>query len=78
MNETELLKEIFDKAHKGDYNIPELPENISREVVEKNVLYIELQNLIRYNGSQERIEEIKAVLYPPEEGDEDYAIKEIE
>ena len=78
MNETKFLKEIFDKAHKCDYNIPELPENISREVVEKNVLYIELQNLIRYNGSQERIEEIKAVLYPPEEGDEDYAIKEIE
>ena len=72
MNETELLKEIFDKAHKGDYNIPELPEGISREVIEKNVLYIEFQNLIRDNGSQERIEEIKAVLYPPEEfeGDE--------
>lgn len=70
MNKTELLKQIFDKAHNGNYNIPELPEGISREVVEKNVLYIELQNLIRDNGSRERIEEIKAVLYPPEENEE--------
>lgn len=70
MNKTEFLKEIFNKAHKGDYNIPELPEGISREVVEKNVLYIELQNLIKNGGSEERIEKIKAVLYPLEEGDE--------
>ena len=70
MNKTELLKQIFDKAHNGNYNIPELPEGISREVVEKNVLYIELQNLIRDNGSQERIEEIKAILYPVEEIEE--------
>ena len=70
MNKTEFLKEIFDKAHKGDYNIPELPEGISREVVEKNVLYIELQNLIRDNGDQERIEEIKSVLYTLEENEE--------
>lgn len=76
MDKTKLLKEIFDKAHQGDYEIPELPEEISREVVEKNVLYIELQNLIRDNGRQERIEEIKAILYPPEEND--YVIEEIE
>lgn len=67
MNETEFLKEIFDKAHQGNYEIPELPEEISREVVEKNVLYIELQNLLKTNENAERIEEIKSILYPPEE-----------
>lgn len=67
MDKTKLLKEIFDKAHQGNYEIPELPEEISREVVEKNVLYIELQNLLKSGENQERVEEIKAVLYPPEE-----------
>lgn len=72
MNETEFLKEIFDNAHNGNYEIPELPETISREVVEKNVMYIELQNLLRDGGSEERIEEIKSILYPPEiEGGEE-------
>jgi len=66
MDNTKLLKEIFDKAYQGDYEIPELPEEISREVVEKNVLYIELKNLLKSGGSQERIEEIKSILYPPE------------
>ena len=70
MDKTKLLKEIFDKAHQGNYEIPELPEEISREVVEKNVLYIELQNLLKSGGSQERVEEIKSILYPPEEFEE--------
>ena len=67
MNKTELLKNIFDLAHNGNYTIPELPQGISREVVEKNVLYIELQNLKKANGDSERIAEIEAILYPPEE-----------
>ena len=71
MENYELLKSIFDEAHKGNYNIPELPEGISRDVVEKNVLYIELQNLKKSNGDENRIAEIEAILYPVEEGEED-------
>lgn len=71
MTNYEFLKSIFDNAHKGIYIIPDLPQNISREVVEKNLLYIELQNLIRDHGNENRIEEIKAILYPLEE-EEDY------
>lgn len=69
MNNTELLKEIFDKAHQGIYDIDlsTLPSDISREVVEKNILYIELKNLVKNGGSQSRIDEIKAILNPPEE-----------
>ena len=71
MDKTKLLKEIFDKAHQGNYEILGLPEEISREVVEKNVLYIELQNLLKSGGNQERVEEIKSILYPPEENREE-------
>ena len=66
----EFLKSIFDNAHNGNYNIPELPADISKEVVEKNVLYIELQNLLKNNESQERIDKIKSILYPSEEEEE--------
>ena len=66
-----LLKSIFDKAHEGIYEIPELPEGISREVVEKNVLYIELQNLKKSNGDSNRIAEIEAILYPVVEEEEE-------
>ena len=77
MNETELLKEIFDKAHQGiyDINLDNLPSDISREVVENNILYIELQNLVKNGGSRERIEEIKSILNPSEE-DDDSAVEQ--
>ena len=64
MTNYEFLKQIFDNAWNGNYNIPELPPDISREVVEKNVLYIELQNLRKNNGNESRIAEIEAILYP--------------
>lgn len=69
MDKTKLLKEIFDLAHQGvyDINLDNLPSDISREVVEKNILYIELKNLIKNNGSITRIEEINLILNPPEE-----------
>lgn len=79
MNNTELLKEIFDKAHQEIYNVDldKLPSDISREVVEKNILYIELKNLVKNNGNPERIEEIKLILNPPqEEIDEMSALEE--
>lgn len=72
MENYDLLKSIFNEAHNGNYNIPELPEGISRDVVERNVLYIELQNLKKSNGDINRITEIEAILYPVEdEGEED-------
>lgn len=69
MNKTELLKNIFDNAHNGVYvDLNTLPEGISREVVEKNLLWIELQHCT----DEARKEEIKAILYPvdEEEGEE--------
>lgn len=68
MNETKLLKNIFELAEQGIYTpVENLPKGISKEVAKKNLLYIELKNLIKSNGSQERIDEIKAILNPPEE-----------
>lgn len=68
MNNTKLLESIFNLAEQEIYVIPnDLPSGISKEVVEKNILYIELKNLIKTNGSQERIAEIKAILNPPQE-----------
>jgi len=66
-----LLKQIFDLAHQGVYvNLENLPQDISKEVVEKNLLYIELQNLLKTDNNKKRIEEIKAILYPPIEEEE--------
>jgi hypothetical protein len=68
MNNTQLLKEIFDLAKQGKpVDITNLPSDISREVVEKNLLYIELKRLVTNNGNPARIEEIKAILNPPQE-----------
>ena len=59
MDKTKLLKEIFNLAHQGIYyDLDNLPSGISRDVVEKNILYIELQNLIKNNGDKARIDEI--------------------
>ena len=71
MSDYELLKSIFENAHKGIYEIPELPEGISREVVENNVLYIEMCNLKKSNSDSDRIAEIESILYPPQEDEEE-------
>ena len=68
MTNYEFLKSIFDLAHRGIYvPLDNLPEDISREVVEKNVLTIELHNLIKSDGDKERIEELQEILYPKTE-----------
>lgn len=68
MNKTQLLKNIFDVANKGVVvNINNLPIGSSREVVEKNLLYIELKRLVKNGGNIDRINEIKGILYPIEE-----------
>lgn len=64
----DLLKAVFDLAHRGIYvDVNTLPDGISKEVVYKTLLYIELQNLIKHNGDKNRIEEIESILNPPEE-----------
>jgi hypothetical protein len=71
MNNTEILKNIFDLAKQGkEVDLSNLPSDISKEVVEKNLLYIELKNLVKNNGDPARIEEIKSILYPPQEENE--------
>ena len=68
MTNTELLKNIFNLAKQGIYtSVENLPSDISKEVVEKEMMQIELKNLLKSNGSQERIDEIKAILSPPQE-----------
>lgn len=65
MTDYDLLKSIFDLAHQGIYvNLDNLPSHISKDVVEKNVLHIELQNLKKSNGNTQRIIELQKILYP--------------
>lgn len=69
---SKLLSAIFDLAYMGIYtDVNTLPKGISKEVVYKNLLYIELKNLVKSGTNLERQEAIKAVLYPPQE-EEDY------
>ena len=57
MNSTQILKEIFDLANQGkNVDISNLPNDISKDVVEKNLLYIELKRLVANNGDVVRIE----------------------
>ena len=68
MNSTQILKEIFDLANQGkNVDISNLPNDISKDVVEKNLLYIELKRLVANNGDVVRIEEIKSILNPLDE-----------
>lgn len=63
MDKIKLLKNIFELAHQGIYiPLDNLPSGISKQVVQKNLLYIELQNLIKNNGNKNRINEIKEML----------------
>jgi hypothetical protein len=67
MDKTKLLKNIFELAEQG-IKVPlnDLPSDISRDVVEKQLLYIELRNLVKNGGDQARINEIKSILNPKE------------
>lgn len=68
MNNTKLLEGVFDLAKSGiKVNIDNLPKDISKEVVYKSLLYAELRELVKENKNQERIDQIKAELYPKEE-----------
>lgn len=68
MNNSEILKNIFALKEIGlDVNISNLPSEISKDVVQKNLLQIELKQLKNNGGNIERIREIELILNPPEE-----------
>lgn len=72
MNNADLLKNIFELAQQGIYiPVDNLPSDISKDVVSKKLLYIELQNLVKNNGDINRIEEIKLILNPPQKESEE-------
>lgn len=65
MDNTQLLKDIFNLAQAGiQVDLDNLPEGVSRDVVEKNLLYIQLKRLVKNNGDRNKIEEIKNKLNP--------------
>lgn len=67
MNETKLLENIFNLTQQGiTVDISNLPSYMSKDVVEKNMLYIELKNLVKHNGDPTRIAELKELLSPKE------------
>lgn len=69
MDKTKILKNIFELAEQGmKVDIENLPHSISKDVVEKQLLYIELKNLVKSGGNAARIDEIKQILNPKEEG----------
>ena len=69
MDKTKILKNIFELAEQGmKVDIENLPHSISKDVVEKQLLYIELKNLVKRGGNAARIDEIKQILNPKEEG----------
>ena len=68
MDKTKLLANIFGLAEQGIFiSSDKIPDDVSKDVVEKNLLYIELRNLVKNGGSEERINEIKAILSPKED-----------
>lgn len=68
MNKSKILESYFNLIDNGiAVDINSLPEGISKDVVYKTTLYKELKQLVKNNGSQERIDAIKSVLYPPQE-----------
>jgi len=71
MDKTEFLKSIFSLAELGMYvPLDNLPSDISKEVVEKNLLLIELKNLKKSNGNPGRITEIENYLNPTQKEEE--------
>ena len=68
MNNTKILESYFNLIDNGIVvDIESLPSDISKDVVYKMTLYKELKHLVATKGSQERIDVIKSVLYPPQE-----------
>lgn len=65
-----LIQDAYDRVANGEsVSIDEIPLNefFSKEVIEKNLLYIELRRLVRLGENPARQEQIKAILNPVEE-----------
>ena len=65
MNKTEKIKEIIQMYEAdGYYDMTQLPEGISKEVISKLLMQLEYKKLIQTGGDEARIEELKNILYP--------------
>lgn len=65
-----MIKDYFDRTANGerfDIDKIDIPASFDREVIRKNLLYIELKYLLKNKGSEERINEIKEILYPADD-----------
>ncbi|MEG1582280.1 MAG: hypothetical protein RR334_03930 [Clostridia bacterium] len=63
------LLDAFDRAASGevvDVNTLDLPNFFDKEVIRKNLLYIELKSYVNKTGHENRIAEIQAILSPKE------------
>ena len=68
MDKSKILESYFNLLDNSiEVNINSLPDSISKEVVYKMTLYKELKKLVASGANIERQEEIKAILYPPQE-----------
>ena len=68
MNKSKIVENYFNLIDNGiSVDINSLPEGISKEVIYKATLSKELEKLEKTGGNQERIDAIKAILYPPQE-----------
>lgn len=67
------LNDAFDRASNGesvDVNELQLPSFFDKNLIAQFLLYSEMRYLVRTNTKPQRIEEIKGILYPPQEEEE--------
>lgn len=68
MDNAKIIKNIIELAKEGiAVDLKTLPANISKDVISRSLLFIELQKLTKNNGSADRIKEIKNILKKGEE-----------
>ena len=69
-----MIEDYFDRTANGEtFDIAniELPSSFDKDVIEKNLLYIELKYLLKNKGNKGRINEIKEKLYPADDEEND-------
>lgn len=67
------LSDAFDRAANGEsVKVEELnlPSFFDKNLIAQFLLYTEMKYLVRTKTNATRVEEIKSILYPPEEEDE--------
>lgn len=68
-----MIEDYFDRTANGetfDIDEIEIPSSFDKEVIKKNLLYIELKYLLKNKGDKGRINEIKEMLYPADDEEE--------